>query len=178
MKVKVIGVRKDYIDLLLDYLHNKHDGDCLNSNWTCLIFMIKICVTLNEVYGQYILTHDAFSCLRQSPCHVWSDKFISSEESLARDTHAHGLSLHYIFETKTLKTKIRFFKSPSKTSLPSDSWERRSWFPSKNNVKNFLYPVYSIFCCQRWLRCEWNQTLVGSVLWTVYLLYAQLKNKS
>ena len=31
MKSKVIGLRKDYIDLLTAYLHSKLDGDCLSS---------------------------------------------------------------------------------------------------------------------------------------------------
>ena len=56
MKVMVIRLRKEYINLESDYLHSKLDGHCLNSflnNQTFIIFTIKICVTLNEGQGQY-----------------------------------------------------------------------------------------------------------------------------
>ena len=45
-----------FIDLLSDYLHSKLDGHCLNSfenNQTFIIFMLKICVTMNEDQGHY-----------------------------------------------------------------------------------------------------------------------------
>ena len=58
MKVKVIGLRKEYIDPESDYLHSKLDEHCFDSFWnnrTFIIFMIKIkiCVTLNDGQGQY-----------------------------------------------------------------------------------------------------------------------------
>ena len=57
-KVKVIRLRKHYIDLWSDYFHSKLDGHCLNSFWnnrTFIIFMINLrsCVILNEGQGQY-----------------------------------------------------------------------------------------------------------------------------
>ena len=56
MKVNIIGLNKDYIDLSSDYVHSKLVGHCLNSFWnnqTYIIFTIKICVTLNEGQGQH-----------------------------------------------------------------------------------------------------------------------------
>ena len=49
--IKTSGWAKDYIDLWSDYLHAKVDEHCLNSYWnnrTLIIFMIKICMKLND----------------------------------------------------------------------------------------------------------------------------------
>ena len=56
MKVNIIELRKDYIDLSLDCVRSKFNEHGLNSfwnNWTFIIFTVKICMTLNEGQGQY-----------------------------------------------------------------------------------------------------------------------------
>ena len=116
MKVKVVRLRKDYINLSLDYLHSKLDGDCLNSFWnnrTFIIFIIMIYVTLNEGQGQYNMWCILVSAAITMP-RLTMTSSIASEESLARDihtdtqTHTHtGSSTLNFFKviTRTLKTK-------------------------------------------------------------------------
>ena len=109
-----------------DYLHSKLDGHFLNSFWqwynqTLIIFMIKICVTLNEALkpegqGKTKLMRDAFSWLRQSPCQIRQlSLHWFSEIQLVTDRHTWHRLLGPV--TKTLKTnrrkKMRFVKDQS-----------------------------------------------------------------